>query len=207
MKQVLLQGKIIGYQEGGKLGYFNSKTPDSPFSNFYRPPKPLKICFNKHAKPMLGIDNNHKMGEFDSVEQFFAYGKAVEMHDLDTAKKIYHTHTNSSFVFKKLGRSVKNFDADKWNKEGKKWMLAGMYAKYTQDPFARHALLATKDLDLVEANPYDKKWGVGNDINHFANGTGKNYQGRLTSFVRDKYIITKQCDINLSGLKTDTQQL
>lgn len=162
-----MQGKIIGYQEDGKLGYFNSKTPDSPFSNFYRPPKPLKICFNKHAKPMLGIDNKHKMGKFDSVEQLFAYGKAVEMHDLETA----------------------------------------MYAKYTQDPFARQALLTTKDLDLVEANPYDEKWGIGKDINHFANGTGKNYQGRLTSFVRDKYIVTKQCDINLSGLKTDTQQL
>lgn len=52
-----------------------------------------------------------------------------------------------------------------------------------------------------------KKWGIGKDINHFANGTGKNYQGRLTSFVRDKYIMTKQCNINLSGLTQKENQL
>lgn len=205
MKKVTLDNKVIGYRDKNKLGYFNSKTPDSPFSNFYRPKKPLMICFNKQAQPMLGIDKQHKMGKFDSVEQLFAYGKAVEMRDLETARKVYHTHTNSSYVFKKLGRSVKNFDAAKWNKAGKKWMMAGMYAKYTQDDFAKRALIKTENLELVEANPYDKKWGIGRDINNFTKGTGKNYQGRLTQFVRDNYILEDQYKIDLTGLENNRQ--
>jgi ribA/ribD-fused uncharacterized protein len=50
----------------------------------------------------------------------------------------------------------------------RKWSLivghivaAGNYAKFTQHDALKEFLLSTGDKILVEANPYDKNWGIG----------------------------------------------
>lgn len=91
---------------------------------------------------------------------------------------------------KALGRKVKNFDADKWSKVAKTFVIQGCYAKFDQNPYLKKELLDTGDATLVEASPYDKIWGVGlraSDprINDRANWLGTNWLGEVLVNVRE----------------------
>ena len=137
---------------------------------------------------------------FDSVEQIFAFGKAVSMRDRIAAKKIYDypsMHSNyKSSAFKYLGRSVKNYNEDIWRELAPKYMKLGMLAKFDQDSFSRNALKTVGDKSLAEANPYDHKWGVGLSINKLKKMTDidsvvnnrNNLQGKLLTKVKDELI-------------------
>lgn len=206
MKQITLDGKTIGVLQNETIGYFNSATPDSPFSNFYQPQKPLELYWANGRLDYVK-QKNAKTLKFDSVEQVFAYGKAVTMGDKASALKIIHTHTNNPSTFKYLGRQVKNFDPAKWDKAASRWMKLGMLAKFTQDDFAKHALIKTEGYKLGECNPYDKKWGLGVNINsNFDQALGQNKQGRLLMLVRDelqrKGQLTKQKAVQYRGDST-----
>jgi len=62
---------------------------------------------------------------------------------------------------KQLGRLVKNFVKDPWNKIAKRIMYRGCFAKFQQNPSLLKALLDTVGTTLVEASPTDKIWGIG----------------------------------------------
>lgn len=212
MKQITLDGKTIGVLQNKTIGYFNSATPDSPFSNFYQPQKPIELYWANGRLDYVE-QKNAKILKFDSVEQVFAYGKAVTMGDKASALKIIHTHTNKPSTFKYLGRQVKNFDPAKWDKAAGKWMKLGMLAKFNQDDFAKRALIKTEGYKLGECNPYDKKWGLGVNINsNFDQALGQNKQGQLLMLVRDelqyKGQLTKQKAVQYQGDLTqlDLQQ-
>jgi len=85
--------------------------------------------------------------------------KAKTFKDVDTLKKIMASD-NPKFQ-KGLGRMVKGFDSEKWNKVAKKIVYDASYAKYTQNKEFKSQLLSTKGTTLVEASPYDKIWGIG----------------------------------------------
>lgn len=206
MKRITLDGKMIGVLQNKTIGYFNSVTPDSPFSNFYQPQKPLELYWANGRLDYVK-QKNAKTLKFDSVEQVFAYGKAVTMGDKASAFKIIHTHTNKPSTFKYLGRQVKNFDPAKWDKAAGKWMKLGMLAKFSQDDFAKRALIKTEGYKLGECNPYDKKWGLGVNINsNFDQALGQNKQGQLLMLVRDelqrKGQLTKQKAVQYQGDST-----
>lgn len=78
---------------------------------------------------------------------------------------------------KKLGRTVKNFDPDKWNEVSRDVVYRANYAKFKQNPGLEYELLDTKDELLVEASPYDKIWGVGLSTDDAAVLDPKNWQG------------------------------
>ena len=46
MEQVKCDNKIIGYSTDKYVFYFNSDTPDSPFSNFYKPDNGINLYVN-----------------------------------------------------------------------------------------------------------------------------------------------------------------
>lgn len=186
-----VDGKTVGVLDNSNnLAYFHSDTPDSPLSNLYSSKKGFNLYYANHKMsptPVKGAKAYH----FSSVEQVFAFGKAVAMHDKENAKNIYNVKPDFAVVhpatFRTLGRNVKNFDADVWTKEADKWMRAGMEAKFRQDPFAKKTLEKVAGFNLMEANPYDRKWGIGQSIyddHRFA--SGENKQGKNLMMVAKK---------------------
>jgi ribA/ribD-fused uncharacterized protein len=59
------------------------------------------------------------------------------------------------------GRKVKPFDSKLWDRECKRIVCDGLYAKFTSDPTLTMLLLRTGDRTIVEASPWDKIWGIG----------------------------------------------
>lgn len=182
-QKLILDGKVIGVLQGNIVGYFNSATPDSPFSNFYQPKKSIKLYYDSKTLGYLPRKNVQAI-PFTCVEQVFAYGKAVTMGDKKTALKILHTKANRPSTFKYLGRSVQHFNANKWREKAGIWMKLGMLAKFSQDDFSKRALEKTQNYQLGECNPYDSKWGLGTSINSdFSQAIGQNKQGKLLNNV------------------------
>ncbi len=62
---------------------------------------------------------------------------------------------------KAIGRKVKNYNDDDWNEVNVDIVTYGNFLKFQQNPDLLQYLYETKDLYLVEASPYDKKWGIG----------------------------------------------
>jgi ribA/ribD-fused uncharacterized protein len=77
---------------------------------------------------------------------------------------------------KSLGRSVENFDTDKWTSVCYEFMKEGLIGKvdiemllihnlqFSQNDELKTQLLSTEDKILVEASPRDKIWGIGEEI-------------------------------------------
>lgn len=96
---------------------------------------------------------------FNCAEQAMMYHKAITFDDTQIALKILATSNPKEQ--KALGREVKNFDPDKWNKVAYDLVVDINYAKFTQNVELKDILIMTEGYDIVEASPYDKIWGVG----------------------------------------------
>lgn len=62
---------------------------------------------------------------------------------------------------KALGRMVSGFQEESWCQVREQIVLYGNFHKFLQNPPLRSFLLQTGDRILVEANPYDRIWGIG----------------------------------------------
>lgn len=96
---------------------------------------------------------------FFNSEQAFMWEKAVFFGDMDIAEKIMKTPSPSQC--KKLGRIVKDFNADVWLSAGYEVMIAVNLAKFSQRLILKDLLLSTGNKIIVEAIPYDQIWGIG----------------------------------------------
>ena len=67
---------------------------------------------------------------------------------------------------KKKGRSVRNFNEQRWRQQRFNIVVRGNRAKFQQHPRLAQFLLATQPCILVEASPVDQIWGVGLAANH-----------------------------------------
>ena len=95
---------------------------------------------------------------FNCVEQMMMFSKAKLFGDELTAGKIMAAgHPREQ---KALGRGVAGYHDDVWCERRGRIVMHGCYAKFSQNPALRDALLATGDTVLVEASPYDRIWGV-----------------------------------------------
>lgn len=190
MNNLTIDNKKIGVIQGNYLGYYNAKLPDSPLSNFYFVPQGFYIWIYPNKEmvsptPVKGEKGGHK-GKFVSVEQVFAFGKAYEMGDKKSMGQIYKLQTKNSVQYKELGRKVRNYNDSLWQSVSFEWMKIGMMAKFDQDEFSKKALLATKKLNLIEANPNDNQWGGHCSLqDDFTKATGLNKQGKLLMEVRN----------------------
>lgn len=114
--------------------------------------------------------------------------KARLFNDEDTRRQILES-TNPSDI-KKLGRKVKNFDDEVWNKHSHSIVLKGNIHKFYQNENLLEYLISTGKKILVEASPYDKIWGIGmNQAEAFEctphEWRGKNKLGFILMEVRD----------------------
>lgn len=96
---------------------------------------------------------------------------------------------------KALGRKVNGFNATAWDCVGFGFMVYVNYLKYSQNEDLKQQLLATGDLTLVEASPYDKIWGIGLGLDEEDyiladpnNWDGKNLLGKALVEVRSKLL-------------------
>src|SRR5438132_5626776 len=94
---------------------------------------------------------------FTHAEQFMMYAKAMLFGDREAAEQIMEAKTPKEQ--KALGRKVKGFDEATWLLFREGVVFDGSYAKFSQKPELRGALLATRGTTLVEASPYDQVWG------------------------------------------------
>lgn len=129
-------------------------------------------------------------GMFPTNEHFFMYRKAIFFEDYDTAKKILQTvHPKDA---KKLGREVKNFDANKWKEVCTIHMKAGLVMKFGQNPDLLEELLKYPTQKFVECSPYDKIWGIGmpecDDALDESKWQGENLLGKCLTEVRDEFL-------------------
>ena len=135
----------------------------------------------------------YKGHKFDNSEQAFMWEKAKFFGDDEIAGRILKVSNPS--MAKKLGRQVKNFDAEKWLMPGYRFMVDVNEAKFTQNEFLKQKLLSTGTKMLVEASPYDSIWGIGlgeadDAILNENNWKGLNLLGKALMDVRE--IINEQ---------------
>ena len=108
------------------------------------------------------------------------YKKACLFLDTDMAEKILREEEPS--VQQKLGREVKGYCPDIWDKHKFGVVWYGNYLKFSQHEDLKERLLATGNKILAEASPYDLIWGVGfsadsDEILESSNWKGKNLLG------------------------------
>jgi ribA/ribD-fused uncharacterized protein len=182
--------KLVEIDKNRKLKFFDSNVEEkeekqlnknkeytfffnltSPFSNFH----PSKFKYKEFT--------------FVSNEQFMMFSKAKTFKDEITAQKIIDMNkqplikdfidgkiTREQIVkdkilankwnklmikIKEFGREVKNYNDEVWTNKRIKVVLFGAREKFTQNLDLKQILLDTGDTYMVEANPYDKIWGIG----------------------------------------------
>lgn len=101
---------------------------------------------------------------FKTAEHYMMWKKAMIFGDTDVAAEVLKSiHPKET---KALGRKVKNFIKEDWEKVCKQVVYEGNYAKFTQNEKLLKALMDTGETLLVEASPYDTIWGIGlNEVN------------------------------------------
>lgn len=126
---------------------------------------------------------------YNCCEQYMMHQKALFFGDTETAEKIMLTsHPRDQ---KQLGREVKNFNKDRWDKVNLQIVYKGNYAKFTQNEDLKKQLLETGNKILVEASPYDQIWGIGmgeeeNGVDNPINWKGQNLLGWAITLVKQE---------------------
>lgn len=95
------------------------------------------------------------------MEQFMMVEKAKVFNDPVIRKKILDCRNQKDI--KSLGRQVKRFDENIWQKNRESIVVRGNIEKFSQDSKLKQYLVSTGDKVLVEASPYDKIGGIGLD--------------------------------------------
>ena len=128
--------------------------------------------------------------EYCCCEQYMMYQKAKLFNDEEIANKILNT--TEPREQKKLGRLVKNFDEDIWNQHKEKIVYNGNYLKFSQNEDLKEYLCDTYPYELVEANKYDRIWGIGmfsHDPNILDTSKwGQNLLGKTLMKVRNVFV-------------------
>ena len=97
--------------------------------------------------------------EFNTCEQYMMYKKAMLFGDLEVAEQILQT--SDPKAQKALGRKVRYFDDNVWMEHAYNYVVEGNRAKFSQNREFGEVLAMTKGKTLVEASPYDCRWGIG----------------------------------------------
>jgi len=87
------------------------------------------------------------------------YQKALLFNDFEVASQILN-ETDVRKI-KALGRKVKDFDNELWDKHKESFMYNACYAKFSQNDELKDFLLNTGNREIVEASPVDNIWGIG----------------------------------------------
>lgn len=149
-----------------EIRFFIREEPYGFLSNFERTPFIGKSLWGTHMYP--------------TNEHFYQAQKAncKEMHD-------YILSAPYARVAMVVGRQLEHnkylkdkYMRKEWDKLKKPTMLLGIDLKF-RDPRLRKLLLDTGDAILIENNPEDPFWGIGD-------GSGESWLGKLEMQIREK---------------------
>jgi hypothetical protein len=106
-------------------------------------------------------------------------------------------NTSSQSAQKQLGKEVKNFNTDRWNKVCFSIVYKGNYAKFTQHDDLKRELLSTGNTILVEASSYDQIWGIGkgereDGVEDAINWKGSNLLGFAITTVKQELLFENE---------------
>lgn len=129
---------------------------------------------------------------YNCCEQYMMFQKSLLFGDYDIADKIMLEKRPS--VQQDLGRKVKNFNTEVWDRSKEEIVYMGNLLKFDQHPDLKNRLIRTGYRVLVEASPFDKIWGVGlaesdDAILDPENWQGENLLGEVLMRVRNTYKI------------------
>lgn len=125
---------------------------------------------------------------YTSVEQYMMSHKALLFDDIEIANEIMKTNDVSKI--KNLGRKVRNFNEEIWDRNKENIVYKGLKYKFTQDKTLKDKLLSTGDAELVECAAKDTVWAIGiglRDKRRFNrdNWRGQNLLGKNLMKVRE----------------------
>lgn len=126
---------------------------------------------------------------YNCAEQYMMAQKALLFGDNEIFCKIMN-ETNP-YNIKNLGKLVRNFNDETWNKNKFDIVYNGNLLKFSQNEELKQKLLDTENKILVEASPYDKIWGIGLSVSDkdFYNPIlwkGENLLGKILMKVRNR---------------------
>lgn len=124
---------------------------------------------------------------FSRSEQYMMAQKATVFDDPETLWFIMNTDNPAHQ--KAFGKKVKGFDDARWAEVARDLSVIGIYEKFRQNDRIRETMLSTKDKLLVEASPFDRRWGIGYDhIQCHGNEErwGQNWLGQCLMLTRDR---------------------
>lgn len=165
---------------GIKSGIITALIKMDDFVFFYGKDSP----FSQHHPSIFEVDGT----TYSHAEQYMMHQKALFFGDDEMARAIMR-ETNP-VAMKKLGRKVRNFDADAWRRVAYAVVKKASVAKYSQNPHLLKALLDTWPKILAEASPRDLLWGIGYGRANpkawnQATWRGKNLLGTILMDVRE----------------------
>ena len=121
------------------------------------------------------------------AEQWMMAQKAKLMGDDTTFEKVMAE--KNPIKIKSLGRRVKPWNQDKWEKKRFALVLEGNMHKFSQNDHLRSKLLKTGTRTIAEASAKDYIWGIGISFKDAVNGDkwrGMNLLGKVLMKVRKK---------------------
>lgn len=168
--------------------YSNGKRPEFLFFWGHRPSADgtiTKSCLSQWWECSFEVDGI----QYTSCEQYMMAEKARIFRDREMFYSILRETSPKNI--KALGRKVKKFDSDVWDRVKFDIVVKGNYAKFSQNKELFDFLMGTGDRILVEASPYDTVWGIvlrESDMNSkYPNKwRGQNLLGFALTEVRDK---------------------
>ena len=127
--------------------------------------------------------------EYNCAEQYMMAKKALLFGDYDSLREIMLEKNPA--LQKAMGKKVRGFNKEKWERYCRKYVYDGNYAKFTQNEHMLEQLLATGDKEIVEASPEDTIWGIGlhesnPDVYDKTKWLGTNWLGIAIMEVRTK---------------------
>lgn len=125
---------------------------------------------------------------YNCAEKYMMAEKARLFKDYETLEEILSAKDQPEI--KALGRKIRNFNEEIWNKEKYNIVKRGNLAKFSQDEDLKKFLLSTEDNIIAEASSYDRIWGIGmaaddENITNPKEWKGENLLGFALMEVRD----------------------
>jgi hypothetical protein len=165
-----------------------SETKSPPITFFWK-----GIFSQWHSSPFECKCIDGSLHKFDNAEQYMMYNKACTFPGNEKIAQRILSSSDPSHI-KNLGRQVQNFTESGWKKMRMKVVIYGNYAKFTQNPTLKNALLNTKNNILAEASPYDTIWGIGMSSSDSSAKNPKQWKG--TNLLGIALMKVRECILN-----------
>lgn len=158
------------------------------------------IFFSEHQKTANGIITKNCLSSwyqssfemnnmiYQCAEQYIMAEKAKLFDDEESLDKILKAiHPNQMKI---IGKEIKNFDEQIWNKNKINIVKIANLAKFSQNTKLKRYLLLTGEKILVKTNSHDTVWGIGLSkknslIRDPDNWKGKNLLGFILMDIRE----------------------